>query len=202
MGDGNDAESVVIVGIYGFKDFRADFRCQFIDLAVIFDHGADGKHFLYRAFSDDLRFSIFIGNDHAHPSPREVPGDFINLLKLILEVSERFNALFLFLSLVDNGNVHQVFQSGLIETVQERVAEHARVFLPMDVHMVFQHHPVLSQGSCFVRAQDIQGAKVLDGIQIFDDGFLFGHRNGSLGKAGCDGHRQHFRSQSDGDGKA
>ena len=39
--------------------------------------------------------------------------------------------------------------------------------------MILQDNFILSQGTGFISAQDIHCAKVLDGVEVFDDDLLF-----------------------------
>ena len=39
--------------------------------------------------------------------------------------------------------------------------------------MILQHNFILRQGAGFIGTQNIHSAKVLNGIQMFDDHFLF-----------------------------
>ena len=51
------------------------------------------------------------------------------------------------------------------------------------------------EGAGLVAAQHVHRPKVLDGVQAFDDDFLAGHRQGTLGKVDGHDHRQHLRGQ-------
>ena len=69
--------------------------------------------------------------------------------------------------------------------------------------MHLEHNFVLRQRPRFIRTENIYGAEILNGIQIFDDDLFPRHRNASLGKASSHDHRKHFRRESHGnaDGK-
>ena len=82
------------------------------------------------------------------------------------------------------------------------MAQYARVVLPVYVEVIFQHDLILRQRSGLVGAKDVYGAEVLDGIQVLDDGLLFAHGDGALGKAGGHNHGQHLRGKSHGNGDA
>ena len=79
--------------------------------------------------------------------------------------------------------------------------QYPHVFLPVDVEMVEQGHLVLREGSGLVCAQNIYGTKILDGVQILDDGLFPGHADRALGKAGGHDHGQHFRGKPHRDGE-
>ena len=100
---------------------------------------------------------------------------------------------------MDDGKVHQVLIAGLEVAVQVGVAQYPGVVFAVDVQVIFQHYLILCQGAGFVSAEDVDGTKVLDGVQIFHDGLLFAHGDCALGKASGHDHGQHFRGKPHGD---
>ena len=58
--------------------------------------------------------------------------------------------------------------------------------------MILQHNFVLCQGAGFISAQNIHCAKVLNGIQMFDDHFLFRQLDCATRQRRGNNHRQHF----------
>ena len=58
----------------------------------------------------------------------------------------------------DNGDIHQIFQPGLVKAVQKSVTQDPRRFVAFDIQMVFQHYLVLGQRTCFIGAEDIDRA--------------------------------------------
>lgn len=51
--------------------------------------------------------------------------------------------------------------------------QHAFASFTGDIGMILQHNFILCQGAGFISAQNIHCAKVLNGIQMFDDHFRF-----------------------------
>ena len=76
------------------------------------------------------------------------------------------------------------------------MTQYSCILVTVNVQMIFQYNLILRQRACFIGTKNINRAKVLDGIEILDDGFLFAHGNSALSQAGCNNHRQHLRRQS------
>ncbi len=51
--------------------------------------------------------------------------------------------------------------------------QHSLAGLTGDIGVVLQHDLVLSQGAGFIGAENIHRAKVLNGVEVFDDHFCF-----------------------------
>ena len=66
------------------------------------------------------------------------------------------------------------------------------VFAAIYIDMAFEDNVVLRQGARLVGAEDVHGAKVLDGVEVFDDGLLTRHHHRALGEIGGDYHGQHL----------
>ena len=79
------------------------------------------------------------------------------------------------------------------------MAKYPCIVLTVHIQVVFQHHLVLGQRTGLVGAENVDSAKILNGVKIFDDGLLFAHGNSALSKAGGHDHGQHLRSQAHGD---
>ena len=73
------------------------------------------------------------------------------------------------------------------------------IFTALCIQMMRQQDSVLSQRAGFIGAEHIHRAKVLNGVELFDDHFTPGQRNGAFGQISADNHRQHFRGQPDRD---
>ena len=80
------------------------------------------------------------------------------------------------------------------------MAKHTGVFIAHNIQVILQYHALLCQGAGFVSAENINGAKILDGIQVLYDSFLFRHGYSAFCKAAGNNHRQHFGGQSYRDG--
>ena len=79
------------------------------------------------------------------------------------------------------------------------MAKYPCIVLTVHIQVVFQHHLVLGQRTGLVGAENVDSAKILNGVKIFDDGLLFAHGNSALSKASGHDHGQHLRSQAHGD---
>ena len=160
-------------------------------LAAALCPGAALQHLLHRALGDQLGFALLVLDHHAHPPPLEVKGDFVHLGVLL---HQGLGAQLLLL--LDDRQVNEVFQPRLEIAVEERVAQHPAVLLAVHVQVVLQHHLVLGEGAGLVRAKDVHGAQILDGVQVLEDDLLLAHGQGTLCQGGGDDHGQHFRGQA------
>ena len=199
LGNGQHPEALIIEFIYCMQIFAAQGICQRLYPAVLLGVGADGKHFLYCTLRHHLGLASLILHHSGQTAAGEVEGNLIHL-HIVLGQIEQPGVGSFFLGLVDDGKVHQVLVAGLEVAVQVGVAQHASVVFAVDVQVIFQHHLILCQGASLVGAEDINGTKVLDGVQVFHDGLLFAHGDSALGKAGSHDHGQHLRGQAHGDG--
>ena len=85
--------------------------------------------------------------------------------------------------------------------VQPRAVQDALAGFAGDIGVVLQHDFVLRQGAGFIGAEDVHRAKVLDGVEVFNDHFLFRELHRPARQRGGDNHRQHFRRQANGHGE-
>ena len=106
------------------------------------------------------------------------------------------------LGLADDGDIHEVFVSGLEVAVEVGVTQDAQIISTVYVHVILQNDLILGQRTGLIGAQNVDRTKILDGIEVFDDGFLPAHGHRALGQTGGHDHGQHFRGQTDRDGDA
>ena len=81
---------------------------------------------------------------------------------------------------VDYGQVDKVFEAGLEEAVQKRMAQHTCVLVAIGVEVALEHDAVFGEGAGLVAAQDIHGTQVLDRRQLLDDYLAAGEVLGAL----------------------
>ena len=93
--------------------------------------------------------------------------------------------------------VEQIAKACLVVAVHVGVAEHVVALAVRDVDVLFKNDAILGERTGFIGAEDVDGAEVLDRVEVFDDDLLFGHGHGTLREIDCHDHRQHFRGQSD-----
>ena len=74
----------------------------------------------------------------------------------------------------------------------------AFIAAPVGIDVFFQYNLVAGEGTGFVGTENVHGPEVLNGIQVFYDGFFLGHGYGSFGKVGRHNHRKHFRREAHG----
>jgi hypothetical protein len=61
--------------------------------------------------------------------------------------------------------------------------EPGRSVTPLTFKVIFESDAVLGQSARLIRAQNIDGAEVLNRVDVLDDDFLFAHRNRPFGEA-------------------
>ena len=154
--------------------------------------GGNAEHLLHGALGHEQLPARAVGDDHAHPAPLEIEGDLVRLAVGVQQFGIQPALRAQLLGARDDGGVHQIFQSRLMVAVQPGIAQNARVLLPRDVKVHFQHDFVLRDGARLVRAQHVHRAQILDGVQIFDDDLLARHCDRALGKTGRNDHGQHL----------
>ena len=184
------------------QNFAAQGIGQRLYPAILLGVGADGKHFLYCTFGHHLGLASLILHHGGQTAAGEVEGDLIHLHIVLGQIEQSGVCGFFLLGFVDDGKVHQVLVSGLEVAVQVGVAQHTGVVFAVDVQVIFQHHLILRQGASLVGAEDVNGTKVLDRVQVFHDGLLFAHGDRTFCKAGGHDHGQHLRGKPHGDGDA
>ena len=171
-----------------------DLTGQGADLAIALGVGAAQEHLFYGPFGHQLGFAGLVPHHHTHAAALKVKGDLVHFGVLL---PQSLGPQLLLLG--NDRQVDEVFQAGLKGAVQKGMAQDPRVFLSVDVEVVFQHHLVLGEGAGFVSAEDVHGAQVLHGVELFDDDLLPAHGHGAPGQRGGNDHGQHLRCQAHGD---
>ena len=139
-------------------------------------------------FADQLMHVRLLADHHRHAASFKVERNFVHLLPAPGEHAGR-----LFIHTFQHRHVEQVFQPGLVVAVQPRAVQHPFAGLSGDIGVVLQHDFVLGQGAGFIGAKNVHRAKVLDGVEVFNDHLLFREFDRPARQRGGDNHRQHFR---------
>ena len=103
--------------------------------------------------------------------------------------------------MIKDGTIQDVLQTSLKVADQIRIQQHQVILLLDDVAVSLEDDMVHRQGAGLVRAEHIHRAKVLDGIQLFDNHLLPRHENCAAGETHRNDHGQHFGCESYGDGE-
>ena len=74
--------------------------------------------------------------------------------------------------MLQDRDVEQVLEAGLVEAVQIGVFEDAVGIAAPDIEVALEDDPVLRQRAGLVRAQHVHGPEVLDRIEALDDDLL------------------------------
>ena len=165
---------------------------QRYDFAVVAHLGRDVKDLLQRPFTDQLMRVALLFHHHRHAAAFEVERDLIHLLPALREAAGGLQ-----LHAFQHRGIEQVFQPGLVMAVEPGGMQHSLAGLTGDIGVVLQHDLVLSQGAGFIGAENIHRAKVLNGVEVFDDHFLFRQLHRPARQRRGDDHRQHLRRQAD-----
>src|SRR5665647_1745374 len=72
----------------------------------------------------------------------------------------------------------------------------------MYIQIIFQNDFILRYCSSLIGAKDIHSSKVLHRIQVFDNGLFLRHCNRAFWEIGGYNHRQHFRRETNCNGKS
>ena len=158
------------------------------DVAVIAHLRRHVQDLLQRPFADQLMDICLLAHHHRHPAALEIERDLIHLLPA---PGERAGSLLV--HPFQHRYVEQVFQPGLVVAVQPGAVQHALAGFAGNIGVVLQHDFVLRQGAGFIGAENVHRAKVLNGVEVFDDHFLFRELHRPARQRGGDDHRQHFR---------
>ena len=105
---------------------------------------------------------------HRHAAAFEVERDLIHLLPALRETASGIQ-----LHAFQHRGVEQVFQPGLVMAIEPGGVQDSLAGFTGNIGMVLQHDFILGQGAGFIGAEDIHRAKVLNGVEVFDDHLLF-----------------------------
>ncbi len=199
LGDGEYAEAVAVeLGDCG-QNAIAQLVIECTNFSVYLGKRADGEHFFHGSFGDHLNLAASVAHYGGKTTAREIEGYFVDLHICFGEVGETRVAQLLFLRALDDRQVHEVLIARLEIAVEVGMPKHARIFLAVDVPVVLQHHLVLRERAGFVGAQHVHGAKVLNRVEVLDDGLLLAHRDRALGQTGGHDHGEHLGGEAHGD---
>ena len=152
--------------------------------------GADAEDLLQRAFAHQVVHIRFFRHHHRHAAAFKIKRDLIDFLPTGRKLAGR-----LLIHAFQYRRIQQILQPGLVMAVQPRGMQNVLAGFSRDISMILQHNFILRQGPGFIGAQDIHRAKVLDGIKVLDDDFLFRQLHRPARQRRGDDHRQHFWGQ-------
>ena len=197
-GHDQHAESVGVVAARHLLQALALGVVQRAGRLTVAHGGGDGQHLFDRALADQHLAAVVIVLDHdGQAATHEVERQFVDLA-----IGARGGqGVGTTVGEIDDGPVHQVLDPALMTAVQPGQLQHTVIGCARQVEVMRQDDPVLGQCAGLVRAQNIHGAEVLNGVQAFHHHLAARHGHGALGQVGRHDHRQHFRGQPDRDGQ-
>lgn len=152
--------------------------------AIDFDKGADLEHLFGSALGDHLGFALGVGYNYAQATAREIEGHLVDLGVAVAQALAQHGIWYdgrgRHVGTVNYGQVDKVFEAGLEEAVQKRMAQHACVLVAVGVEVALEHDAVFGEGAGLVAAQDVHRAEVLDRRQFLDDNLAAGEVLGTL----------------------
>ena len=155
--------------------------------AIDLDKGADLEHFLGSSLGNHLGFALGVGDNYAQATAREIEGHLVDLGIAVAQALAQHgighDGRGRHIGTVDYGQVDKVFEAGLEEAVQKRMAQHARVLVAIGVEVALEHDAVFGEGAGLVAAQDVHRAEVLNRRQLLDDNLATGEVLGALRQA-------------------
>ena len=170
--------------------------------AIDLDKGADLEHFLGSSLGDHLGFALGVGDNYAQATAREIEGYLVDLGIAVAQALAQHgighDGRGRHVGAVDYGQVDKVFEAGLEEAVQKRMAQHARVLVAIGVEVALEYDAVFGEGAGLVAAQDVHGTQVLDRRQLLDDNLAAGEVLGALRQARGHDDGKHLRRDAHG----
>ena len=118
---------------------------------------AGREHLFDGALADEDMNPVIAAENDGHSSPLKVKRHLVDLLEpgLHLEAGRELNML-------QYGDVEQVLEARLVETIQIGVFEDAVRVVTPDINAALEDNAVLRERAGLVRAQHIHSAEVLD----------------------------------------
>ena len=170
--------------------------------AIDFDKGADFEHLFGSALGDHLGFALGVGYNYAQATAREIEGHLVDLGVAVAQALAQHGIgrddRGRYIGTVDYGQVDKVFEAGLEEAVQKRMAQHTCVLIAIGVEVALEHDAVFGEGAGLVAAQDVHGTQVLDRRQLLDDNLATGEVLGALRQARGHDDGKHLRRDAHG----
>ena len=169
---------------------------------VDLNKGADLEHFLGSSLGNHLGFALGVGYNYAQATAREIEGHLVDLGIAVAQALAQHgigrDGRGRHVGTVDHGQVDKVFEAGLEEAVQKRMAQHACVLVAVGVEVALENDAVLGEGTGLVAAQDVHGTQVLDRRQVLDDDLAAGEVLGALREARGHDDGKHLRRDAHG----
>ena len=189
--DGNDPHSSFIQPSRPGKHQTAHLIGKRQNFSSALGKRAACQHFFHGPLGHHLSLPALILHHHAHSAPFKIEGNLIHLPVALHQLGSSH-----FFLLLNDSKINQVLQSGLEIAVEKSMAKYPVILFSVNIQMAFQDYPVLGQRSCFIRAENINGTQVLDGIQVLYNHLLPAHGQCPFCQGCGYDHGQHFRSQA------
>ena len=143
-----------------------------------------------------------VGDNYAQATAREIEGNLVDLGVAVAQALAHHgigcDGRGCHIGTVDYGQVDKIFEAGLEEAVQKRMAQHARVLVAIGVEVALEHDAVFGEGAGLVAAQDVHRSEVLNRRQLLDDNLATGEVLGALRQARGHDDGKHLRRDAHG----
>ena len=146
----------------------------------------DIENLFYRSFGNNLPLPLPVFYNDRHPSACKIERNFIDFGIGILQM---FQIQLSYMR--EDCLIHQVSQAGLKITVEVRVTKNTFtvVIAAVCIDILLQHNFIASQCAGFISTKYIHCSKILNGIEVLYDCFLFGHGDCSFRQVSRHNHR-------------
>ena len=118
---------------------------------------ASREHLFDGALADEDMNSVIAAENDGHPPPLEVERHLVDLLVSGLHLQAGRE-----LDMLQDGNVEQVLEARLMETVQIGVFEDAVRIVTPDIKAALENNAILGERTGLVGAQHVHGPEILD----------------------------------------
>lgn len=129
---------------------------QRLHLSPIFHRSTNGQHFFHGPFGHHLGLAHFALHHGGQAPAGKIKGDLIHLGIVFRQIGQP-----------------GVLCLGLLRFADDGQIQNSLVFIPQDVHIIFQGNTVSCQSAGFVHTQNIHAAKFLHGVDVFHHSLLF-----------------------------
>ena len=118
---------------------------------------ASREHLFDGALADENMSPVIAAENDGHPPPLEVERHLVDLLEPGLDLKAGLE-----LDMLEDGDVEQVLEAGLVEAVQIGVFEDAVRIVASDIEVALEDDAILRERAGLVRAQHVHRAEILD----------------------------------------
>ena len=166
-GYGNDAQAFFVEIGRQVADARQQFGRQGLDGIAVANLGAHRQDFFDSTFCNEQVMFVVLGHDDRHAAAGEVEGDFVDLAEIFgrLQIARDFG-------MFQYRHIQKIFKACLVIAVEIGQFQNLVGIRAPDIDMTGEKNLVLGECACLVGAQYVHRAKILDGVQPFDDDFF------------------------------